>query len=79
MRGYGGESENLGIVQLDEIKRHTLESTTTVGIYGGGPLKPASEWGVHLTYGTLKLEFTTGGSETRPVNTFVRYLIRAML
>ena len=62
---------------MDEIKKHTLESTVSVCLAGGTILKPASEWGVRAHHGKVKLEFTTGGTETRPINTAVRYLIKA--
>ena len=70
---FGGNSEGVGSVQKDEFRSHTHTYTdSTIG--GDGRL---FDWdnGAERT-NPLKTTSATGGSETRPLNAYVNYIIK---
>lgn len=65
----GNTGNNVGSVQSDQLKAHN--HTFTVGLSGGGTV-PANGAGSYTSNTTS----TAGGSETRPLNIYVNYIIK---
>jgi len=82
IRGVGGNSANLGITQNDEIKSHTHGLDTNrrlvgtadrgTGIAGGGDQVVASNGQSNVFASGIS---STGGTETRPTNMAMNYII----
>lgn len=77
LRGVGGNSAALGILQEDEIKSHSHKIPRRMILPGEGLKHDSSleEAGLE-PYAVSGESSYTGGNETRPKNRAVRYLIR---
>ena len=78
LRGHGGNSAALGIVQDDLVGPHDHIVSIRDGD-GGGSGTPAFDE-TNSPWGWVNFRTTAGnnmGQETRPVNMAVRYLVRA--
>ena len=77
LRGVGGNSAALGLLQEDEIKSHSHKIPRRMILPGEGLKHDSSleETGLE-PYAVSGESSYTGGNETRPKNRAVRYLIR---
>ena len=77
LRGVGGNSAALGLLQEDEIKSHSHKIPRRMILPGEGLKHDSSleEAGLE-PYAVSGESSYTGGNETRPKNRAVRYLIR---
>jgi len=66
----GNSGNNVGSFQSDELKSHNH----TIPISGGN--SASSNYGGYGTYSNLNTTNNTGGSETRPKNAYVYYIIK---
>ncbi|MBL7998575.1 MAG: tail fiber protein [Candidatus Kapabacteria bacterium] len=71
----GNTGNKVGSIQWDEIKSHNhqMAGAQTVSSYSSGNNFPQNAYGGGAGYNTS----STGGSETRPKNAYVLYIIRA--
>jgi microcystin-dependent protein len=69
----GNTADNVGSVQVDELKSHTHDHSLPVSNYTTSGGNPDRVW--HASYGTNSTS-ATGGSETRPVNAYVNFMIK---
>jgi microcystin-dependent protein len=75
-RGDGTTGDNVGTNQADEFKGHNHSATTTArNIATGGAGNLASGGGSPNTAGSVTIG-TSGGNETRPINTYVMWCIK---
>ena len=90
LRGLGGESAELGQVQIDTMRPITGEILVGIGVGTGSGALFSRTGSVNVVSGTTtsnrdvlldthRLGPNYVGTETRPVNVAVRYLIRARL
>lgn len=73
----GNTGNNVGSVQADEFKSHIHDiSVRPDGQYGGATVKGADGSGGPTTAASSALSTPSGGSETRPKNAYVHYIIK---
>jgi len=72
MNTGGATGNNIGSVQGDEFEAHTHTVPTNAGLGGATVIEGQSNRQVGAT-----LTSSTGGSETRPVNAYLNFIIKA--
>ena len=73
-RGDGTTGDNVGTKQADEFKGHNHSATTTAIALAGGSGLPGGN-GFSAPAATVTIG-TSGGNETRPINTYVMWCIK---
>ena len=76
LRGQGGNSADLGVLQEDSIKAHSHGFGLAGDVWGNNAGVYPHYSAQAFRHSTTKTD-TFGEVETRPVNMAVRYLVRA--